>query len=491
MATHTDQLISGRLPRGRAAADDQARSMLQPLRERALQRDSRYRRALAVSDATATLIACGVAVQTSSGTSLRWTTSATPIVLVAAAKLIGLYDHDSLALRRSTLDEVPVTFSVATLFAFVFWLAGGLFVNGDLTRGRVLSLWLVLWLGLLVGRALARTGIRFLWPADRCMLIGSYDVWHKLKLSMSLRHGLDLVAYFPMRSRAGGRFTPLGRSLVLASKRLREASDRHDVDRVVIALSGVDEFDENMIEGIFALEQLGLKVSVVPHMLEVIGSAGQFEDLDGLPVLGVRPVRLSRSSRIIKRVFDLGVGGAVLAVAAPFMAAIAVAVWLSTHGPILFRQPRVGYQGQVFEMLKFRTMYTGADELRAELLERNETDGVFKLADDPRVTPIGRLLRRTSMDELPQLFNVLRGDMSLVGPRPLVPAEDSQVHGWRRLRLELEPGMTGPWQVLGSTRVPLAEMVKIDYLYIANWSPWRDIRALLLTLPHVLGRKGL
>jgi lipopolysaccharide/colanic/teichoic acid biosynthesis glycosyltransferase len=136
-------------------------------------------------------------------------------------------------------------------------------------------------------------------------------------------------------------------------------------------------------------------------------------------------------------------------------------------------------------------MYDGADAFRDELATRNETSGLFKLTLDPRVTPVGRLLRSSSLDELPQLFNVLRGEMSLVGPRPLILEEDSKVLGWARRRLHLTPGMTGPWQVLGATRVPLQEMVKVDYLYIANWSLWGDIKALLRTFPHVLGRRGL
>lgn len=136
-------------------------------------------------------------------------------------------------------------------------------------------------------------------------------------------------------------------------------------------------------------------------------------------------------------------------------------------------------------------MVEGAETMQRLLAERNATRGTFKMHDDPRITPLGRRLRARSLDELPQLLNVLGGSMSLVGPRPLVPVADAAVLGWRRRRLELPPGMTGPWQVLGSTRVPLDDMVKVDYLDIATWSPWRDAKALLMTFPHVLGRRGL
>src|SRR5213075_305877 len=141
-----------------------------------------------------------------------------------------------------------------------------------------------------------------------------------------------------------------------------------------------------------------------------------------------------------------------------------------SRGPVLFRQTRVGRDGHTFEMLKYRTMQDGADARKAELRSRNEADGLFKIADDPRITRVGRLLRRTSLDELPQLFNVLRGQMSLVGPRPLVLEEDRHVRDWARQRLDLKPGITGPWQVLGREDIPFAEMVKLDYHYVTGWS---------------------
>ena len=148
--------------------------------------------------------------------------------------------------------------------------------------------------------------------------------------------------------------------------------------------------------------------------------------------------------------------------------------------------------GEPFELWKFRTMISGADELKAQLTAHNEVaTGLFKIADDPRITRAGRWLRNASLDELPQLVNVLRGEMSLVGPRPLVSDEDDLISGLDRRRLHLTPGMTGHWQIAGSSRVPLVEMVKLDYLYVAGWSPWTDIKLLLRTIPYIVARRGL
>jgi lipopolysaccharide/colanic/teichoic acid biosynthesis glycosyltransferase len=158
---------------------------------------------------------------------------------------------------------------------------------------------------------------------------------------------------------------------------------------------------------------------------------------------------------------------------------------------VFFRQRRIGVGGEEFVMLKFRTMVDGADKTKENLQELNEADGLFKIADDPRLTRVGRLLRQTCLDELPQLVNVLKGNMSLVGPRPLVPDEDLQVDGAHPRRLHLVPGMTGMWQVFGSSRIPLEEMVKLDYLYGANWSLWLDIKVMLRTIPYALGRRGI
>jgi lipopolysaccharide/colanic/teichoic acid biosynthesis glycosyltransferase len=170
---------------------------------------------------------------------------------------------------------------------------------------------------------------------------------------------------------------------------------------------------------------------------------------------------------------------------------MAVAVKLDSPGPVFFRQARTGRGDQQFEIIKFRTMVDGAEQLRSSLLVENESSGpLFKIREDPRVTRVGRMMRRFSIDELPQLFNVVAGTMSLVGPRPFVTYEDEKIDGWARRRLDLTPGVTGLWQVLGRNDIEYDEMVKLDYLYVTNWSLWWDMKLLLRTIPIVFGRAG-
>jgi lipopolysaccharide/colanic/teichoic acid biosynthesis glycosyltransferase len=217
----------------------------------------------------------------------------------------------------------------------------------------------------------------------------------------------------------------------------------------------------------------------------------EFDDLHVLTVMGVRRFKIGGSAAALKRLFDLISAAVMLLVLSPLLLVFAVSIFVDDPGPICVRQTRVGRHGSRFQMLKFRTMVSNAEDLKAGLIDRNEAqDGFFKITDDPRVTRFGRLLRRTSLDELLQLVNVLRGEMSLVGPRPLIPHEDERIKGWHRRRLELTPGMTGHWQLLGSTRVTLHDMAAMDYLYASHWSLWTDIKILLRTVPHVLTRRG-
>ena len=199
----------------------------------------------------------------------------------------------------------------------------------------------------------------------------------------------------------------------------------------------------------------------------------------------------SRTEQALKRSFDLVGGAVLLIVLAPVWLIISLLIKADSPGPILFRQRRIGQYGVPFRMFKFRTMVDGADARKPALLHMNEAaEGLFKISGDPRLTRTGRWLRRTSLDELPQLLDVISGSMSLVGPRPLVPEEDALINGSHRGRLSMRPGMTGVWQVSGASTIPIREMVELDRDYIKRWSIWLDVKLLLRTASHVAHRRG-
>jgi exopolysaccharide biosynthesis polyprenyl glycosylphosphotransferase len=215
------------------------------------------------------------------------------------------------------------------------------------------------------------------------------------------------------------------------------------------------------------------------------------EDLGGVPLIGTRPAAIHGANLFVKRVMDLVIGGLISIVALPFMTIVAVAIKIDSSGPVFFRQKRVGMREREFCIYKFRSMHEGAEEEQVRLLEYNEATGpLFKMKGDPRMTRVGRFLRRTSMDELPQLFNVLRGDMSLVGPRPHIASEVAQYQDWQRQVLEAPPGMAGLSQVSGRSQLTFDEQCLLDIYYIENWSPALDIKILLRQIPKVLSGEG-
>lgn len=239
---------------------------------------------------------------------------------------------------------------------------------------------------------------------------------------------------------------------------------------------------------------LDVESPVVENRLLEAASVGEISDRDRVAVAPAqlqRPdVGPGRCGLGVKRAFDLVVACALLVPAAPACAVIALAIRRSSPGPVLFWQTRVGFRGQRFRVLKFRTMVQDADARKAEVRHLNEADGLFKIRADPRTTGLGRFLRRTYLDELPQLINVIRGEMSLVGPRPLVPDEDQAVKGSSRQRLQVPPGMTGEWQLLRGGGASMDEMIAIDYRYVAGWNLWRDVRCLLMTAIYMVARRG-
>jgi exopolysaccharide biosynthesis polyprenyl glycosylphosphotransferase len=440
-------------------------------------REALRRRLLCTADVVAAGAALMTVVALLGDARLKVVTLLGVPVVVLLFKLAGLYDREQLRLLRSTLDEAPVLAQLAGLYALSVAILQPLIVAGHLGSAEIAALWITSFAAIMLARMLARWLAGRASAVERCLVIGdpilALRIRDKLK---SRRARVMIAATLPLEANEVDHLEgPDG---------VRRIVDELKVDRIIIAPAASEP--AGVTELIRLAKSAGVQVSLLPRMLEVVGSAVEFEDIDGMTVLGVRPFGLTRSSRLLKRAFDLAVTSIGAIFVGPLIAAIAIAIRLDSKGPVFFRQVRIGRDGEPFRMLKFRSMVANAEQQKDQLLALNEVgEGMFKISHDPRVTRVGRFLRRTSLDELPQLINVLRGEMSLVGPRPLVVDEDALVLGLDRSRLHLTPGMTGPWQVLGS-RVPMQEMVGLDYLYVANWSLWRDLKILMHTVRHVV-----
>jgi exopolysaccharide biosynthesis polyprenyl glycosylphosphotransferase len=283
--------------------------------------------------------------------------------------------------------------------------------------------------------------------------------------------------------------SPLGGGDVLGElEDLPELCRRYDVARVVVCFSRTHP--ERTTEMLKALSgKVG--VSIVPRYYELITSRSHVEDLSGLPMIDIAPASLSAGARFFKRSFDVVVSSVILVLLSPIFLVTALVIKLTSPGPVFFRQVRTGRDERPFSVLKFRTMHEDAEQRKSEILHLNEMDGpLFKVSDDPRVTRPGRFLRRTSLDELPQLINVWKGDMSLVGPRPFVVSEAAEIEGWARKRFESRPGMTGLWQVSGRNELSHLELCRLDYLYVASWSFWWDMQILWQTPATIFKGRG-
>jgi exopolysaccharide biosynthesis polyprenyl glycosylphosphotransferase len=259
------------------------------------------------------------------------------------------------------------------------------------------------------------------------------------------------------------------------------------IDHVVVAFSGAAT--GSRLSELLRPSARRVRISVVPRLFDLMTVRSQVDELFGLPVIDVAPGEFGLADRVGKRLMDVVGSALILALLSPLLVAIGLAIRITSPGPALFRQERTGRNGVRFRICKFRTMYGDAEARREGL--GNDVDGpLFKNHDDPRVTPLGRILRRTSLDELPQLLNVLRGDMSLVGPRPFVTSESDEIGGWAARRLDVRPGMTGLWQISGRNDLPFEELCRLDYCYVTSWSLWWDLRILWHTPAMAFRRKG-
>jgi exopolysaccharide biosynthesis polyprenyl glycosylphosphotransferase len=407
-------------------------------------------------------------------------------------KMYGLYERDAKRLSHSTLDDSPSLFHALLLGCLLLWCWFAVVAPAKLVFGTVLAFGALALVAVLAGRALVRgCFVRVIAP-ERLLLIGTGQASGALIEKMRARQSLRLEPIGMISCERNG----LEREQVAGLRRLGCLDEvdlpsvilEHRVMRVVVADAEVE--GGRLLAVLRDCKAHGTKVSLLPATFSALGPAVEVDDVQGVTVLGINPPVLSRSSRWAKRGLDIIGGGVALIVLSPVLAALGLLVRLDSPGPALFHQKRIGQGGRPFSLLKLRTMTVDAQQRRDELLDQSMDPGWLHLEHDPRITRLGRFLRSTSLDELPQFWNVLRGDMSLVGPRPLVPEEDGMVDDWARGRLDLTPGITGLWQVLGRTSIPFEEMVKLDYLYVTNWSLWGDVRLILRTLPVVLQRRG-
>jgi exopolysaccharide biosynthesis polyprenyl glycosylphosphotransferase len=408
---------------------------------------------------------------------------------VVLFKAYGLYDRDAKRISHSTVDDLPWIAHALLVGSLAMWLIYRLLPGEKLVLAQSASFFGLAACGIFLARAAARSLARVAAPPERVLFLGGDAMARVLidKIRAHPEYRLEPVGY----AEAGGRHSPhLPREIpyVGAIGDLPNICTRFAIDRIVVASPGVDE--HALTDVIRDASDLNVRVSILPQMVDVLGPSVAIDDVEGVMVLGLAPTKLTRSSRALKRFVDVVIALPALILASSLLVVIAILVKSTSRGPVFFSQERVGRGGRHFRMHKFRTMVKDADKQLDQLKRASAHPAWLLLEQDPRITTVGRLLRRLSLDELPQLWNVLRGDMSLVGPRPMPLDVDEKIAGWGRRRLDLTPGITGPWQVLGRTKIPFEEMVKLDYLYVTNWSLWQDIRLLIRTLPAVVRRRG-
>jgi exopolysaccharide biosynthesis polyprenyl glycosylphosphotransferase len=413
-------------------------------------------------------------------------------VWIVLAKLFGLYDRDEERTDHNTPDDFVGVFHLVTTGAWVIVITRWVTPLAGLELKRILVFWAAAFVLVMVNRAVARAICRRSASyVQRAVIAGAGSVGGRVarKLLRHPEYGIDLLGFVENGTPDGGASS--GLPVLGRVRELPRLVDELDIDRVILAFPNEDH--NEMCGLIRDLGQMDVQVDIVPQFHDVVGPSVDIHDVEGLAVVGLRPFRLSRSSKLLKRTMDLLVSGGALVCLAPVFAVIALMIKLDSRGPVLFRQIRMGCRDRTFRICKFRTMTTDAEERKAAVayLNRHLSDDarMFKIVDDPRVTRVGRFLRRTSLDELPQLFNVLAGQMSLVGPRPLIPDEDRHVQDWGRRRLDLRPGMTGPWQVRGSSNIPFEEMVRLDYMYVTGWSLLLDFALMFRTVPAVFRKR--
>jgi len=456
----------------------------------ARRRGSLLRRMLATGDWLTLVVTLCIVTAASPKTdigTLFWATMFSP-VWILVLKLHGLYDNDHRRIRHSTLDELSSLISAAAL--------GTLALDGLLALSPVgplaASSAIAVGLGALLGSFASRAVLRFLWhrlagsaagivvgPAAAVSIVARRVATHP-------ETRLHLIGYLSPRGESGAEGAPASLPRLGSAADLARVARESDVERVIVTEQEMSEpAAERLIE---ECKAAGLALTFLPQHFGLLGPGIELNRLAELPVLDFRFSDPPRSTVALKRAMDLAIGGTLLLLLSPLLLAIALLILLDSGRPVLFRQRRAGKDGKPFTVLKFRTMVQGAEEQLGELVDLEKLDEpAFKIADDPRITRAGRRLRRYSFDELPQFINVVRGDMSLVGPRPEEEAVVALYDERQRLRLGVKPGMTGPMQVYGRADLTFEERLAMERDYLDNISVAGDL-AILLRTPAAIAR---
>jgi exopolysaccharide biosynthesis polyprenyl glycosylphosphotransferase len=420
---------------------------------------------------------------------LLWDAETEWLPFLALVTILVFWQGDLYAQRerRAGFGRIVSSLLIVALLVLAFGLGTGHDFNtfGLIPTTFVLSMVL---LGIL--RASYETVSRELLHAmgvrRRAILVGEGEhLAHLLRTLGSMRAGID-YEFVGVLTR-----TPKAVELPLLGRieALRGVLTEHDVDELILTDS--DYEDRQLLRVVEQAHRSGVKVRVAPKTTELLTQRADYVPGQGLPLFELRPPAFAGADWAVKRTFDLLVSVTLIVGGLPLWLAIAAAIKLTSRGPVLYRDPRIGLNEQPFGLFKFRTMVAGAAAQQLALEADNEASGpLFKIRDDPRVTSIGALLRRFSIDELPNVLNVLRGEMSLVGPRPLPVRDYDRLDDWHRNRYLVLPGMTGLWQISGRSDLSFDDLVRLDFYYLENWSIWLDISILAKTLPAVVGRRG-
>lgn len=389
--------------------------------------------------------------------------------------------------RRPGLGRIVSSLLLVVLIALAFGLGTGhrFSTYGLAPTAFVLST-LLISLGRaaydgVTGKLLRRVGVR-----RRALLVGAGEhLTHLHDMLGRGRRGIDYEFVGVLAPEPDGVELPVLGNL----KALPRVLATHRVDEVILADS---EFGEReLLETVEQAHRRGVKVRIAPKTTELLVQRADYVPGQSVPLFEVRSPVFAGGEWVLKRTFDIVVSAIVLVVGLPLWLLISAAVTLTTPGPILYRDRRIGLGESEFDMFKFRTMHADAAEHQPFLEKENEASGpLFKMRRDPRVTPVGGLLRRFSLDEVPQLLNVLRGQMSLVGPRPLPLRDYEQLEDWHRKRYNVLPGVTGLWQISGRSNLGFDDLVRLDFYYLENWSVWMDVAILAKTIPAVLAGRG-